>query len=512
LKGQKTRPDIKPSTLEQPDKPGAPTEQTPRRRGKPNGPRTADLVIDQTIPLLAPELPEGAKFRQREDYVVQELEIRTVTTKYQRARYDRAAGGSFLTPFPPGILPVEGGHFGANLVAYVLSPHYQAHVTQPVLLEALWDMGIAISAGQLQRLLTEHKDAFHEEKAEVLRVGLTNASYIGTDDTGARHQGQNGYTTAIGNDFFASFTTTDCKSRRNFLQLLQGEQRLYSCNAAAQAYWQDHHLPSEPLAKLTQGATRDFTSEDAWKTHLAARGICQERHVLIATEGALRGGLIEHGVSPELVVVSDGALQFVIVWHAACWIHAERPLLKMVPPNEEHRVVIEGLRGQIGELYKDLKAYKEHPDETQRGLLEACFDALVNQRTGYPNVNQVLKSLREHQSDLLRVLERPEPPLHNNAMESDIRDFVKRRKMSGGTRSESGRRCRDTFASLKKTCRKLGVNFWEYLKDRVSGKGSVPRLASILCEKVAEAARKAASVLSAGPAEPSATEEAAVPV
>jgi hypothetical protein len=512
LKGQKTRPDIKPSTLEQPAKPGTPTEQTPRRRGKPNGPRTADLVIDQTIPLLTSELPQGAKFRQREDYVVQELEIRTVTTKYQRARYDLADGGSFLTPFPPGILPVEGGHFGAKLVAYVLSQHYQAHVTQPVLLEALWDMGIVISAGQLQRLLTEHKDAFHEEKAEILRVGLTSASYIGTDDTGARHQGQNGYTTAIGNDFLASFTTTDSKSRLNFLQLLQGEQRLYSCNAAAQAYWKEHHLPQEPSAKLTQGETRDFASEEAWKTHLAALDIRSERHVLTATEGALLGGLIEHGVSPELVVVSDGALQFVIVWHAACWIHAERPLLKMVPHNEEHRVVIEGLREQIWELYKDLKAYKAHPDETQRGLLEARFDALVDQRTGYPNVNQVLKSLRKHKADLLRVLVRPEPPLHNNAMESDIRDFVKRRKISGGTRSDSGRRCRDTFASLKKTCRKLGVNFWAYLQDRVSGLGGVPRLASVVCEKVQAAKEKVASLLSGRVAEPSATEEVAVPV
>ncbi len=67
--------------------------------------------------------------------------------------------------------------------------------------------------------------------------------------------------------------------------------------------------------------------------------------------------------------------------------------------------------------------------------------------------------MRDHQADLLRVLERPEVPLHNNAMESDIREFVKRRKLSGGTRNEAGRRCRDTFASLKKTCRKLGVRF-----------------------------------------------------
>ena len=57
-----------------------------------------------------------------------------------------------------------------------------------------------------------------------------------------------------------------------------------------------------------------------------------------------------------------------------------------------------------------------------------------------------------------------------SAYESDIREFVKRRKISGGTRSDSGRRCRDTFASLKKTCRKMGLRFWDYLCDRVRGR------------------------------------------
>ena len=75
---------------------------------------------------------------------------------------------------------------------------------------------------------------------------------------------------------------------------------------------------------------------------------------------------------------------------------------------------------------------------------------------------------------LLRVLQ-PEVPLHNNLSEAHIRDYAKKRKISGNTRSDSGRRARDTFASLKKTCRRLGVNFWEYLQDRVRGLGKVPR-------------------------------------
>ena len=75
-----------------------------------------------------------------------------------------------------------------------------------------------------------------------------------------------------------------------------------------------------------------------------------------------------------------------------------------------------------------------------------------------------------------RILDRPEIPLHNNLSEGHIRDYVKKRKISGSTRSDPGRAAQDTFASLKKTCRRLGVNFWVYLQDRVRGAGQIPRL------------------------------------
>ena len=128
-------------------------------------------------------------------------------------------------------------------------------------------------------------------------------------------------------------------------------------------------------------------------------------------------------------------------------------------------------------------------------MLTARFDALVEARTGYASINGPLKEMRDLKADLLRVLERPEVPLHNNAEESDIREFVKRRKISGGTRSAAGRRCRDTFASLKKTCRKLGVRFWDYLQDRIRGFNQIPRLGDLIRQKAEEAtAKKAAAV------------------
>jgi len=85
--------------------------------------------------------------------------------------------------------------------------------------------------------------------------------------------------------------------------------------------------------------------------------------------------------------------------------------------------------------------------------------------------------------DLLLILEHPWLPLHNNWSERQIREYVKRRKISGGTRSDQGQRCRDTFASLKKTCRQYGLSFARYLKDMLSGTGDISRLSNLIRDK-----------------------------
>jgi hypothetical protein len=117
--------------------------------------------------------------------------------------------------------------------------------------------------------------------------------------------------------------------------------------------------------------------------------------------------------------------------------------------------------------------------------LSARFESLFGQRTGWATLDRLLRRIRQHKGDLLRVLARPDMPLHTNASETDIRDYVTVRKISGGTRSDLGRQCRDTFASLKKTCRKLGVSFWAYLTDRLTNAGRVPPLADLMRQHAA---------------------------
>ena len=129
LKGQKPRPDIKPSVLE--GAPKAQRKEGDKRPGSAKRPKTAELTIHREEPLHAEGLPEGSKFRCYESYVVQDLIIQSENTRYLRARYDLPGGGSVLAPFPEGVLPVVGGHFGPNLIAYILDQYHQAQVTEP---------------------------------------------------------------------------------------------------------------------------------------------------------------------------------------------------------------------------------------------------------------------------------------------------------------------------------------------------------------------------------------------
>jgi hypothetical protein len=482
LKGQKPRPVIAPSTLEPPAKPPPQPGQKRPGSAKLSKKTTTLTPIEVTLPF--PDPPPGSVSKGYEEYDVQELELRGKVTRYRRERILTPDGQTLLAPLPAEVLP--GRHFGPILHAFLLYQYHQCNVTQPLLLEQLHEFGIDISAGQINAILTENHDGFHQEKATILTAGLATAAYVGVDDTGARHEGHTGVCTAVGNDLFAYFASTDSKSRLNFLQVLRGPSDGYAINDVTLAYWERQKLAQEAVASLRAGPCQ-FASTAAWQAWLTAAGVTTKRHVLLATEGALLGQLIEQGVSPDLVILSDGAPQFDILVHASCWVHAERPLARAIPYNEAHRAALEQVRQQIWDLYQQLKAYQAHPNPEEKAALEARFDELVGQKTAYPTtIGNALKEMRDHKADLLRVLEHPEVPLHNNGTESIIRGYVKTRKISGSTRSAAGRRCRDTFASLKKTCRKLGVSFWAYLKDRLVGLGTIGRLAELIRQQAAE--------------------------
>mgnify|MGYP000402733892 CR=1 FL=1 len=484
LKGNKPKPKIKPSGMETGDESDEEDKKSPKKRPRNTTQRskTAKLEIHETKVIAAEHVPAGSTRKGYRYFTVQGLVIESHNIEYKLERW--------LTPdgdYVEAVLPADVFcHFSARTISFILYQYHQCHVTQPLLLEQLHEYGLDISAGQLNRLLVEGHESFDEEKAELLSTGLEVSPYIQADDTGARHQGKTGICTHIGNPWFAWFESTESKSRINFLQLLQAGQHDYILNEEAFDYMEVHKLAQEPLAKLRSGPCV-FDDKGQWEGHLKQLGIERAQHIRIATEGALIGSLVEHGLNPDLVIISDDAGQFNILLHGLCWVHAERTIHKLIPCSDAQRDILAQCRSQIWDFYAELKTYRESPGEKKKIELNHRFDEIFTQESDYITLNLALRRLYKNKRELLLVLDRPEIPLHNNLSESDIREYAKRRKVSGSTRSDTGRKRRDTFISLKKTCRKLGVSFWQYLHDRVAKINAIPRLSKLIRQQVAEA-------------------------
>jgi DNA-binding protein H-NS len=476
LKNQPPKPKIKPSRLENKSN-GKKRRKNKKRPGSKKRKKTAQLKIHETVTVPLKDVPEGAEFKGYKPFVVQNLKIRLHNTKYLLATYETADGKYICSKLPKSL---DGKHYDPELICYILYEYYHCGVTQPLLLEKLREFGVEISKGQLSNILIEDKPTFHQEKDRILSAGLEVSDYINVDDTGARHKGKNGYCTHIGNESFSWFESTGSKSRINFLKLMRAGHSDFVINMDAACYMQANKLAQKPLCAIEKNQGRVFANDTQWDQFLAQNGIAKERHVKIATEGALIGSIIEHGLSKKLVIVSDDAGQFNVLLHALCWIHANRAIDKIIPFTDQAKEDLATVKDQIWQLYEGLKAYKQNPTQSDKKGLSTTFDEIFTQTTASASLNLALKRICNNKSELLLVLQRPDIPLHNNGAENSIREYVKKRKLSGSTRSDTGRKCRDTFTSLKKTCRKIGLSFWQYLKDRVEQTNYIPDLSDII--------------------------------
>lgn len=498
LKGQKGRPNIKPNIKDQDHNPDDTNFQSgiqPEKKKKKKAKKKGTIPIDRkkTIQYKG-HLPPDARHKGYRRRTVQGIRIEHCNTQYCLERfYSESKGTLYEASLPQGC---EDG-YDPGLKAWIITCYYDYRIPEDKILQQLTDIGICISAGHISAILTKEKDAFHGEKEQIVSAGISSTAYQHMDDTGARVNGVNHHFSVLCNEWYSAFFITRRKDRMTVLNTLcHGHELHYTINEATMAYLQEKHVPRHIRRALARVKWPEGMKEKEFTARLtdlsacnAQAGTCKKikprYRDIILEAAAITWYQNRHSSEKIQILITDAAKQFggITELNALCWVHEDRHYAKLIPVFDIHKKMVGDFREKIWDYYKKLKAYKAHPVKKKKNRLDKDFDELFSTVTGYDALDECIQKTCERKAGLLVVLGNPHVPLHNNPAELAVREHVVKRKISIQTRSADGTRSWETFLSIKDTCRKLGVNFREYLYDRLSGNYNLPSLADLLARR-----------------------------
>src|SRR6516165_10767117 len=481
LKGEQGAPTIKPNTPQPPPKNHSSEQERCKPKTWSKDRKTDRIAIDreQVVQVDPTHLPPDAVFKGYEDVVVQDVIFRTDNVLFHKEKfYSPSQHQTYLAALPQGY----GGQFGPGLKGLALVLYYGAQMSEPKVAELLRSVGVTISDGQVSHLLIKGQAPFHAEKTALYQAGLASSPWQHLDDTSTRVNGQNGYCHIVCNPLYTAYFTTAGKDRltnhrpRCFLVNAEALGFMEACGLSAVRRQQVEHLPA---GTIVDEATMQALLED----HLPGLGPQQRKWILDATAVAAYHAAVECPV--VRLLVCDDAPQFTLVTEelALCWVHEGRHYKKLLPAIPYHQALLEAFVQRFWTYYDQLLAYREQPTPEEATRLAGEFEALFSTVTGYQALDERIAKTRAKKNCLLMVLAHPELPLHNNPAELGARARVRKRDVSFGPRTREGATAWDTFMTLAATATKLGVSFYLYIQDRVSGAFQMPSLASLIAER-----------------------------
>jgi regulator of replication initiation timing len=488
LKGEQGKPDIKANK----NKKGFTnnhSSETERKTSKKHskGSKNERIKIDREEIVKYPQdkLPADAEFKGYQEVIIQDIILETDNVLFRKEKYySPSEGKTYLAELPCGY----EGEFGPGIKALVISLYYGGNMTQGKLLEFLEDIGISISAGYLSNLLIKNHTDFESEKTEVYASGLESSHWQHFDQTGARVGGVNYTTNVVCNPFYTIYLTTGKKDRLSVMRVLQNERELeLILNQLTYNLLENFQIPTKwktTLQLLPQETVFTETEFNALlDTYLPKLGSQQKTRIMEAAAIAFYHQQTDWPVVQTLVC--DDAPQFKLLTDniALCWVHEGRHYKKLTPYVACHQKALDDFLDDFWDYYRDLLAYKDSPSQQTAEKLRSEFWKLFDTKSGYQQLDERKQLTLLKSSELLLVLEHPELPLHNNPAELAARTMVQRRNISYATQTLEGTQAWDTFMSLVATTRKLGISFFEYVRDRISHLGNIPSLATIIREQ-----------------------------
>jgi len=495
LKGQPKRPDYKTdenksSEEEEEDDYSSEEERKSSRKKRKKRKKNETIKIDreQVLTVDEEQLPADAEFKGYEDVIVQDIKVETDNVRFRKEKYySPSEGKSYLADLPVGYK----GQFGPRLKAWVVVLCFALNVTEAKIKDFLETAGISISSGQISAIIKEETSELGAEKEAIYKAGLQSTSWQQIDDTGAKVNGQNCYTQIVCNPYHTSYFTTEKKDRLTVLGVLWGGQVIQFClDELAWAYLIECGLPKKYQRVLESWPQEQMFSreqfEERLKKELPELGPKQYKWVLEAGGIAAYHRQEEWPIVEQLLCDDAGQFKRIVKELALCWVHEGRHFKKLSPIVAYHRQLLNEFQEKFWSYYRELLAYRQHPDPLEKERLSQEFDLLFTAKTGYHDLDERIAKCKAKKNNLLQVLEHPELPLHNNEAELGARQRKPKENISYGPRSDEGANGWDIGLTLVATAKKLGVNIFSYLHDRVSKLYQMPSLAEVISQKAAD--------------------------
>jgi hypothetical protein len=360
--------------------------------------------------------------------------------------------------------------------------------------------GVQISSGSVSNLLKAGHQWAVSEQSDILQAGLKNTAPKQMDCTGNREHGVNKVTHIITSPVFSIFYTLDSKSRIDCLRALQGNPGKglqLQWHQGMEELWQASGVKSSDchtviellkekgtkvLSMIELGAMLKNRAPDIYK---------KDRIVHILVESmALNYYKRQHDFAPLKVLLSDDAPEYgkIADYHALCWVHDARYYNKLAPGAEVLANILNAFKSQYWDFYQILLDYKTLSPIRQQAQKEEIilkFDQLFGTPTRYGALDKCLERTRANKEKLLRVLDFPTLPLHNNAAELAARRVVRKRDVSLHTMTKWGTELRDAFLSIIETAQKSGISAYHYIHDRVTQQYNMTSLADLINSRTA---------------------------
>lgn len=476
LKGEKGQPTIRPNKDLSSEKERQKEKKVHKKRHK-----NRNIKINRTeiCALDKSQLPADAEFKGYASVIVQGLKIETDNVEFKKEKYySPSEKKTYIAELPAGY---EGG-FDPTIKSLAIIMKNICNMSEAKILDFFQNMGVDISTGTISNMLIKDQGAFHQEKQKLVDAGLQATAYQHIDDTKARVNGQNNHTHILCNPYYTAYTTTEKKNRLAVIEVLSNGRCLQYClNQAAFSLLEQLPIKAEQYRPLKVLASEKLYSQSELE-RLVLPYINENalpRVLEAAAIAAYRQG-VDHAVIDKLLC--DDAPQFKLICEqlALCWVHEGRHYKKLCPAVKYNAQKLTAFIGQFWDYYEELSAYKKLPLPDTAERLSVKFDQLFSTCTGYNDLDDRILKTKAKKNELLLVLKYPQMPLHNNAAELAARVMARKRDVSLHTMTKEGTKANDTFLSIVETCKKLGINPFTYIMDRISKKYQLPSLADII--------------------------------